>query len=83
MGYTASVLVQRIDFSDLGKRYTLYDLFEWRDGDGHTLLSRLHDAGLYDEVQARFEDQPAVRIVKDGSPTRSSTLPEASLRMST
>lgn len=61
-GHTASVLCQRVDFAKLGKRYHLFDLFEWNEGDPHLDLPALLEPGLYERVKARFADKPFVSI---------------------
>ncbi len=76
-GHTASVLTQRIDFPGIGKRYVLYDLFEWREEDPHIPLKHHSDPNLSDRVKARFAGNPAVSIVKGRVPDSfDGTLPD-------
>jgi len=67
-GYTASNVVKKIDFPGLGKQYYLYDLFEWNEGDEHTLLPGHKNETMYLDVKARFSDLPFVRIIKGPVP---------------
>ncbi len=76
-GYSASVLTQRIDFQALDKRYLLFDMFEWRDGDSHLPLKNLSDPDLYESVRQQFADTPAVSIIKGRVPDSfTGTLPD-------
>ncbi len=76
-GDTASVLTDRIDFAALNKRYLLFDLFEWHEGDQHLDLPALVEPGLYEKVCARFADNEAVSVIKGPAPaTFDGTLPE-------
>ncbi len=67
-GYTASVICRRIDFAALRKRYLLFDLFEWKEGDTHLDLDALHDPGLFETVKAKFSNNPAVSVVRGRVP---------------
>lgn len=76
-GHTPAVLTERIDFGALNKTYHLYDLFEWNEGDKHFRLERLADGTLYEEVAARFKDNPAVVLVRGRVPDSfAGTLPD-------
>ncbi len=76
-GHTASVLADRIDFATLGKRYVLYDLFAWNQGDKHYPLGLREAGDLYETVRARFADNPAVTVVKGRVPDSfAATLPD-------
>ncbi len=67
-GYTASNVIKRIDFKKLKKKYYLYDLFEWKEGDKHTHLPGHDNEKMYDDVVERFADQPFVKITKGSVP---------------
>ena len=77
-GFTASQVVKDIDFEKLGKTYWLYDLFEWKEGDEHTLLEGHKNANMYEDVLKRFSNYPYVRVIKGSVPTSfSSSFPDA------
>ncbi len=67
-GFTAGHVVQKVDFKKLGKKYYLYDLFEWKEGDKHTHLPGHDNKNMYEEVKARFASFPFVRIIKGSVP---------------
>ena len=67
-GHTPSILTKRIDFTGIGKKYFLFDLFEWNEGDRHYRLDRLIDGTLYEEVRARFKDDSSVVLVRGRVP---------------
>lgn len=67
-GYTASMLVKKLDFKKLGKKYYLYDLFGWKEGDGHTHFPAHDDAQMYEKVVARFADHPYVTVTRGSVP---------------
>lgn len=76
-GHTPAVLTRRIDFKSLNKKYYLFDLFDWNEGDKHYRLERLADGMLYEEVTSRFEDNPSVVLVRGRVPDSfKGTLPE-------
>ncbi|WP_168798567.1 protein arginine N-methyltransferase [Herbaspirillum sp. ST 5-3] len=67
-GYTASQLIKKVDFRGLSKKYFLYDLFEWKEGDAHEGLHNLRKSDLHTEVCARFADFEFVKVVKGSVP---------------
>lgn len=76
-GYTAHQLLQNIDLLKMGKKYYLYDLFEWKEGDGHTLLDGHKNPNMHEDVVNRFKAYPNVQIVKGSVPESfSQGLPE-------
>ena len=67
-GYTASQIIARLDFARLGKRFFLYDLFEWKEGDEHSHHKDLDNPGLYDEVKKKFCSFDFVTVIKGSVP---------------
>lgn len=67
-GFTASHVINKVDFKSLKKKYYLYDLFEWKEGDEHTHLPGHDNEKMYDDVQARFAQYPFVKIIKGSVP---------------
>lgn len=67
-GFTASEVVKKVDFDKLGKKYYLYDLFAWNEGDQHTQLEGHRNPHMYEDVVARFAAHPFVRIIKGSVP---------------
>lgn len=62
-GTTARELCDAIDIQSTGKKFWLYDVFDWSDRDKHHYLAGL-DASLHDKVVRRFADLPCVQIIK-------------------
>lgn len=62
-GTTARELCDAIDIESTGKKFWLYDVFDWSEQDKHHYLDGL-DADLHGKVTRRFADLPSVRIVK-------------------
>mgnify|MGYP003953200805 CR=1 FL=1 len=67
-GSTAKRLTERVDFQKLGKRFWLFDLFEWKQGDAHTYLPEHDDPNMHLNVLNRFADQPWVNVIKGSVP---------------
>lgn len=67
-GTTADLITRRLDLGSLGKKLVLYDLFEWKPGDGHTHLPELDDPDMHKKVVARFSDRPFVHVIKGRVP---------------
>ena len=67
-GHTAEKILKKIDFLKLNKKYYLYDLFEWNEGDGHTRMPGHKNETMYQDVKARFADCPFVKIIKGSVP---------------
>jgi len=62
-GTTVRIVCDALDFKSVDRRYWLYDVFDWKEGDHHHYLDGL-DSSLHAKVVKRFEDLPSVRIVK-------------------
>ena len=62
-GTTAKRVTEKIDFRNKGKKYWLYDLFEWKEGDEHTHMPGHDNPKMYEDVVERFADQPWVTII--------------------
>ena len=56
-------LTEKIDFKNTGKKYWLYDLFEWKEGDEHTHMPGHDEPRMYEKVVERFADQPWINII--------------------
>lgn len=67
-------VIKKLDFAKLNKKYFLYDLFGWKEGDEHTHFTELDNVNMYDEVKAKFTDYPFVTVTKGSVPE---TLDEA------
>jgi len=67
-GTTAKRVTEKIDFKNTGKKYWLYDLFEWKKGDEHTHMPGHDDPRMYENVVERFADQPWVTIIRGPVP---------------
>jgi len=67
-GSTAANILKKIDFAALGKKYYLYDLFEWKEGDEHTHMPGHDQADMYGKVVSRFEPYPFVKVFKGSVP---------------
>lgn len=67
-GFSASNVIKKIDFPGLDKKYYLYDLFEWNEGDEHGRLPGHKNETMYRDVKARFSDYPFVTIIKGSVP---------------
>jgi O-methyltransferase len=67
-GYTASVVVKKIKFKELSKKYYLYDLFEWKKGDEHTYFPGHDNPRMFEDVQRRFSEFDFVKVIKGAVP---------------
>lgn len=67
-GYTAAKVVQKISFGALAKKYYLYDLFRWTEGDGHSHLAGHDNPRMFEDVQQRFAEFDFVQIIKGSVP---------------
>jgi len=67
-GYTASKVIQKVDFAKTAKKYFLCDLFEWKEGDAHTHLAGHDNARMFEDVQERFSEFDFVKIIKGSVP---------------
>ena len=67
-GHTVHQVIKRLDFKSLMKKYYLYDLFEWNEGDEHTLLKAHENPNMHEDVVARFSKYDFVKIIKGSVP---------------
>lgn len=67
-GYTASQVVKKVKFDALSKKYYLYDLFKWENGDEHSHFSGHDNPRMYEDVQERFSEYDFVTITKGSVP---------------
>lgn len=67
-GTTAKDVLAECDLEKHGKIYWLYDLFEWKDGDGHTRLSEHQNINMYKDVVSRFSNHQNVNIIRGSVP---------------
>jgi hypothetical protein len=67
-GYTASKVIKKLNLTRLRKKYFLYDLFEWKEGDEHTHLEGHDNARMFEDVQERFREFDFVKIIKGSVP---------------
>ena len=67
-GTTAMDVLEECDLKKYGKKYWLYDLFEWNDGDEHTHLEEHDNPQMYEDVVTRFSDYKNVQIIKGPVP---------------
>jgi len=67
-GYTASEVIRKVKFNDISKKYFLYDLFEWIEGDEHTHLAGHDNPRMFEDVQERFAKFDFVKIIKGSVP---------------
>ena len=68
VGYTAHQIINKIDFSKKKKKFFLYDLFEWKDGDTHSHHKDLDNPNLFDNVKRRFSSFDFVKVIKGRVP---------------
>lgn len=67
-GHTAAQLLRKVDLASIGKRYFLYDLFGWSEGDEHTHMTGHDDPQMYEKVKARFADRDFVTVIRGAVP---------------
>ena len=67
-GSTAFQIIKGIDFKKQNRRYYLYDLFNWKEGDEHTHFPGHDDAQMYENVSDKFSAFPFVRVIKGSVP---------------
>ena len=67
-GHTAHQVIKKLNFAQLNKKFFLYDLFEWKDGDAHSRHLDLDNPLLYEEVKQRFSAFEFVQIIKGRVP---------------
>ena len=68
MGYTASKVIQKVDFTRTAKQYFLYDLFKWKEGDAHSHLACHDNPQMFEDVRKRFLEFDFVKIIKGSVP---------------
>lgn len=66
-GFSAKVICDYLQFSQLDKRYFLYDLFVHDSSMNHHPMPE-HGQGLFERVKQRFSDQPQVTVIQGGLP---------------
>ncbi|MDC0431556.1 class I SAM-dependent methyltransferase [Paracoccaceae bacterium] len=67
-GSTAHQVITDYDLAKHGKKYWLYDLFEWKEGDEHTQRPAHANPKMYDDIVARFSKFSNVEIIKGNVP---------------
>jgi len=67
-GNTAANVLKKIDFAALDKKYYLYDLFGWKEGDEHTHMPGHDQTDMYGKVVDRFKPYPFVKVIKGSVP---------------
>ena len=59
---------KKIKFKELSKKYYLYDLFKWEEGDEHTHFEGDDNPQMYEEVKARFSAFDFVKVIRGSVP---------------
>lgn len=67
-GNNAARVAERVDFLRLNKKYWLYDLFSWKEGDEHTHLPAHDDQGLFGKVVNRFAENSSIIVIQGSVP---------------
>ena len=67
-GSTAFQIIKGINFKKQNKRYYLYDLFSWKEGDEHSHFTGHDDPNLYEKVSEKFLGFPFVKIIRGSVP---------------
>ena len=67
-GYTASQIIKKVNFRESNKKFYLYDLFEWKEGDQHTHLEGHDNPNMYEDVKQLFSEFDFVNIIKGSVP---------------
>jgi SAM-dependent methyltransferase len=67
-GHTAAHVLQKVDISKLNKKYYLYDLFEWHEGDEHPRMLGHNNETMHENVRKRFQNYPFVQVIKGSVP---------------
>lgn len=67
-GQTASKVIKKIDFVALSKKYYLYDLFKWSEGDEHTHLEGHDNPMMFEDITKKFSKFDFVKIIKGSVP---------------
>jgi O-methyltransferase len=67
-GTTVEDVLKECNLKKYGKKYWLYDLFEWKEGDEHTHLSHHDNPDMHKNVLLRFSEQSNVSIIKGSVP---------------
>lgn len=63
-GNTANRITLNIDFQGSNRKYFLYDIFEWKEGDKHHVMEHHKGGNLYQRVADRFADRPYVKVIQ-------------------
>ena len=67
-GSTALQIIKGIDFTNRHRRYYLYDLFSWKEGDEHSYFTGHDDPKMYETVSEKFSEFPFVKVIKGSVP---------------
>ncbi len=67
-GHSAAQMIKKIDFKKKKKKYYLYDLFEWNEGDVHTQMPGHSNKNMFEDTRARFAELPFVQVIKGPVP---------------
>ena len=67
-GSTALQIIKGIDFTNRHRRYYLYDLFSWKEGDEHSYFTGHDDPKMYENVSEKFSEFPFVKVIKGSVP---------------
>jgi O-methyltransferase len=67
-GFTVHEVVKNLDLIKHQKKYWLYDLFEWNEGDEHSRLEGHQNPKMYEDVVTRFSKFPNIKIIKGSVP---------------
>ncbi len=67
-GFTAHEVLKNLDLVKYQKKYWLYDLFEWNEGDEHTRLEGHKNLKMHEDVVTKFSKYPNVKIIKGSVP---------------
>ena len=67
-GFTANEVVKNLDLNRYNKKYWLYDLFEWNEGDEHTRFEGHKNERMYEDTVTRFSEYPNVQVIKGSVP---------------
>lgn len=63
-GFTPLQIIKKLTFSNLNKRYFLYDLFQWGEGDRHDHLEGHNNPNMLEDVKKLFSGFDFVQIIK-------------------
>ena len=67
-GSTVFQIIKGTNFKKQDRRYYLYDLFGWKEGDEHSYFAGHDDPKMYENVSEKFSAFPFVRVIKGSVP---------------